>query len=233
MTKLSSVEISLLEIKFDKPRGDSGVRQVDIIVADITDSDGASGLGFSYVIGGGAAIPARIASDLADRFLSDTTFEHPEVHWRGIKASFNRTGGGPNLIALDALDVGLWDLHANRAGRSLSVAMGGDGGSVPIYGRGGFSPAMGPAEAAEIAMAHREAGFRDYRRTPLSTRPLRSFSRTDDSGALDRGFPAARRGLRRLARDDCEWRDVGARNDRARPAPDRCGAQIAGLNARL
>ncbi len=160
MTKLSSVEISLLEIKFDKPRGGSGVRQVDIIVADITDSDGASGLGFSYVIGGGAAIPARIASDLAERFLDDTEFEHPEVHWRGIEASFNRTGGGPNLIALAALDVGLWDLHANRAGKSLSVAMGGDGGPVPIYGSGGFSPAMGPAEAADIAVAHRDAGFR-------------------------------------------------------------------------
>lgn len=159
MTKLSSVEISLLEIKFDKPRGGSGVRQVDIIVADITDSDGATGLGFSYVIGGGAAIPARIATDLSERFLNGATLEHPEVHWRAIEASFNRTGDGPNLIALAALDVGLWDLHANRAGTSLSEAMGGDGGPVPIYGSGGFSPAMGPAEAADIAIAHREAGF--------------------------------------------------------------------------
>lgn len=160
MTKLSNIEISLLEIRFDKPRGGSGVRQVDIIVADITDSDGACGLGFSYVIGGGAAIPAKIAGNLAERFLSDASFVHPEAHWREIEASFNRTGGGPNLIALAALDVGLWDLHANRAGTSLGVAMGGDGGAVPVYGSGGFSPAMGPAEAADIAVAHREAGFR-------------------------------------------------------------------------
>ena len=85
---------------------------------------------------------------------------HPEAHWKTIHASFNRTGGGPNLIALAALDVGLWDLYANRAGTSLSVAMGGDGGPVPIYGSGDFSPAMSPAEAAEIAVAHRETGFR-------------------------------------------------------------------------
>jgi len=160
MTKISSVDISLLEIKFDQPRGGSGVRQVDIIVADIRDEDGATGLGFSYVIGGGGAISAMIADQLAGRFLTGSSLDHPEAHWRAIEASFNRTGGGPNLIALAALDVGLWDLHAKRTGLTLSSAMGGNAGAVPIYGSGGFAPAMGPEEAAEIAVAHRESGFR-------------------------------------------------------------------------
>ncbi len=160
MTKITDCDISLLEIKFDKPRGGSGVRQVDIIVADITDSDGATGLGFSYVIGGGGAISATIAGQLAERFLNGSPLAHPEAHWRTIEASFNRTGGGPNLIALAALDVGLWDLHAKRADVTLSAAMGGNAGPVPIYGSGGFSPAMGPAEAADIAIKHRDAGFR-------------------------------------------------------------------------
>jgi len=159
MTKISDIDVSLLEIKFDTPRGGSGVRQVDIIVADIRDEDGATGLGFSYVIGGGGAISATIAGQLAERFLTGSTLEHPETHWRAIEASFNRTGGGPNLIALAALDVGLWDLHAKRANATLSAAMGGNGGPVPIYGSGGFSPAMGPQEAAEIALAHRDSGF--------------------------------------------------------------------------
>ncbi|MEP4380882.1 MAG: mandelate racemase/muconate lactonizing enzyme family protein [Alphaproteobacteria bacterium] len=159
MTRISDIDISLLEIKFDAPRGGSGVRQVDIIVADIRDADGATGLGFSYVIGGGGAIPATIAGQLAERFLTGSSLEHPEAHWRTIEASFNRTGGGPNLIALAALDVGLWDLHAKRADVALSAAMGGNGGPVPVYGSGGFSPAMDPQEAAEIAMAHRETGF--------------------------------------------------------------------------
>ena len=160
MTMISDIDISLLEIKFDKPRGGSGVRQVDIIVADIRDADGATGLGFSYVIGGGGAISATVAGELAERFLAGSTLQHPEAHWRAIEASFNRTGGGPNLIALSALDVGLWDLHAKRMNATLSTAMGGNGGPVPIYGSGGFSPGMGPQEAAEIAVAHRESGFR-------------------------------------------------------------------------
>lgn len=160
MSTISNVDISLLEIKFDTPRGGSGVRQVDIIVADIRDEDGMTGLGFSYVIGGGGAIAATIASQLAERYLSAKPLEHPEVHWRAIEASFNRTGGGPNLIALSALDVALWDLHAKRANVSLSAAMGGNSGPVSIYGSGSFSPAMRPEEAAEIAIAHREKGFR-------------------------------------------------------------------------
>lgn len=160
MTKIDSVEISLLEIKFDKPRGGSGVRQVDLIVADIHDADGAGGLGFSYVIGGGGGISAMIARNLADRFLADQELMHPEAHWRQIHASFNRTGGGPNLVALAALDVGLWDLTARRASTTLSRSMGGDGNRVPVYGSGDFSPAMDPQEVAEIAIRHRETGFR-------------------------------------------------------------------------
>ncbi len=160
MTSISKVDISLLAIKFDTPRGGSGVRQIDIIVSEITDEDGATGLGFSYVIGGGAAIPAAIAENLANRFLDGTPLGHPEAHWKTIHASFNRTGGGPNLIALAALDIGLWDLHAKRANNSLSVAMGGTGEPVPVYGSGDFSPAMEPVQAADIAVAHRESGFR-------------------------------------------------------------------------
>ena len=160
MTKLDKADISLLEIKFDTPRGGSGVRQVDLIVTDITDADGASGLGFSYVIGGGGGTIAQIAQNLAARFVDGADLAHPAAHWQTIEASFNRTGGGPNLVALAALDVALWDLHAKRAGVPLSHALGGDGGSVPVYGSGDFSPAMDGKQAADIAEKHRETGFR-------------------------------------------------------------------------
>lgn len=160
MTKIADIDISLLEIKFDKPRGGSGVRQVDLIAADIRDDDGRTGLGFSYVIGGGGGIVATIADQLAQRFLADAVLSHPETHWAEIETSFNRTGGGPNLVALAALDVAMWDLHARRSDETLSLAMGGNGDAVPIYGSGGFSPAMKPEEAAETAVALRDAGFR-------------------------------------------------------------------------
>jgi len=160
VTKITDIEISLLEIKFDKPRGGSGVHQVDLIAADIRDDDGGTGLGFSYVIGGGGGIVATIADQFARRFLDGAEAVHPETHWTEIEASFNRTGGGPNLLALAALDVALWDLHARRTDVTLSCAMGGNGGAVPVYGSGGFSPAMGPEEASDTALALLAAGFR-------------------------------------------------------------------------
>ena len=160
MAGIVDVSVSLLKIKFDKPRGGSGVRQVDLIVAEIRDSEGVEGLGFSYVIGGGGELIAKTAENLATRFLIDHPLIHPQAHWQAIEASFNRTGGGPNLVALAALDLAVWDLYAHRLGVPLSQALGGDGGAIPVYGSASFSPSASPQEAADIARAHRDRGFR-------------------------------------------------------------------------
>ncbi len=68
-------DASLLRYTLDTPVGGSGVSAVDIVLVDLEDSDGASGLGFSYVIGGHGG-------DVV------------------LAASFNRAGFGPNLVAL-------------------------------------------------------------------------------------------------------------------------------------
>jgi L-alanine-DL-glutamate epimerase-like enolase superfamily enzyme len=48
------------------------------------------------------------------------TPQHPQVFWRKIFASFNHTGLGPNLIALAAIDVALWDHYAKQRNDGLS-----------------------------------------------------------------------------------------------------------------
>jgi L-alanine-DL-glutamate epimerase-like enolase superfamily enzyme len=153
-------EISHIEIRFEKPLGGSGVRGVDLVVADLTDSDGAEGLGFTYVIGGNGGLTARAAAEHAERFIRDQPLRHPVAAWREIVKSFNRTGDGPNMVALAALDVALWDLTAKRQGVPLGVAMGGADRATPVYGSGGFSPGMDPAAAAEMAQQHLAQGFR-------------------------------------------------------------------------
>ncbi|MDW8398831.1 MAG: hypothetical protein RMK90_09735, partial [Acetobacteraceae bacterium] len=97
-----------LRIRFDRPVGGSGVAMVDVIAATLTDADGAEGLGFSYVIGGGGEAAAAIAASLAERFLAGRPVPAPRIAWRRMAASFNRSGPGPNLVALAALDVALW-----------------------------------------------------------------------------------------------------------------------------
>lgn len=157
---IARADIRHLRIRFDKPVGGSGVAMVDVIAATLTDADGAEGLGFSYVIGGGGEAPARIASSLAERFLVGKPAAAPRIAWRRMAASFNRSGPGPNLVALAALDVALWDLSAKRACVPLAVALGGEPRAVPVYASGGFRPGEAPGAAAEAAVRATQRGYR-------------------------------------------------------------------------
>jgi L-alanine-DL-glutamate epimerase-like enolase superfamily enzyme len=159
MTQIISTNIQLIEKKFSKPIGGSGVTGVDIIVATLRDADGVAGLGFSYVIGGGGGVIAQLAQEQAGRFLQGSPLQAPPEHWKQIKKSFNRTGDGPNLLALAALDVALWDLTAQRRGEPLVRTLGGDILPVPVYASGGFSPKAMPQEIAELAVKYVDEGY--------------------------------------------------------------------------
>lgn len=161
MAKISSVKVRLVELRFDTPRGGSRVTGVDIVTADIVDSDGATGFGFTYVIGGGAGgLIAGIAQNLADRFLVGKPVADPAAHWAEIDKSFNRTGGGSNTVALAALDVANWDLKARREGVPLVRALGGEAGAVPVYASGGFSPNGEIGATVDLAQHHAAMGFK-------------------------------------------------------------------------
>jgi L-alanine-DL-glutamate epimerase-like enolase superfamily enzyme len=80
--------------------------------------------------------------------------------WRHIASSFGRSGLGANLVALAAIDVAMWDLHARRLEVPLGVAMGGELRSVDVYGSSGFTASQSPSEAAETATGHLARGLR-------------------------------------------------------------------------
>ena len=149
----------LIQYKLPQAVGGSGVAAVDVIVVEITDADGAGGLGFSYVLGGNGGVVFKAAQEQVARFVDGQVLPPPPALWRKIAASFNRTGYGPNLIALGAIDVAAWDLAARRLKLPLGVAMGGELRAVPVYGSGGFNTVQPPQKAA-IAAAH----FLDARR---------------------------------------------------------------------
>jgi L-alanine-DL-glutamate epimerase-like enolase superfamily enzyme len=83
----------------------------------------------------------------------------PAALWRRIVAGFNRTGLGPNLVALAAIDVAAWDLESRRRNLPLGKAMGGVPRAVPVYASGGFTATQTPAEAADAAVVHAKRGF--------------------------------------------------------------------------
>jgi len=160
MSRIAACAVDLITYRLDRPMGGSGVSEVDLLTAVLTDDGGATGFGFSYVIAGGGAPLAPLCRSLADRFLVGEPVPAPQPAWRAMAKSFNRTGSGWNMLALAALDVALWDLTAKRAGRPLGVAMGGAPRAVPVYASGPFQPGMAPAAAADAALAATEAGFR-------------------------------------------------------------------------
>jgi L-alanine-DL-glutamate epimerase-like enolase superfamily enzyme len=159
MGKIERAQASVVEYKLDQAVGGSGVAAVDLIVVELTDSDGATGLGFSYVLGGGGDLALRAAEAQLARFVRSQTLAPPRAQWKKIAQSFNRTGLGPNLIGLAAVDVACWDLHARRMNVPLGVAMGGQIRATPVYGSGGFNVVQSASEAASVAEAQAQRGL--------------------------------------------------------------------------
>lgn len=150
----------LLRFDLDRPVGGSGVNRVDVVLLDLEDSEGCGGLGFSYVLGGDGDLSARAAEQLLETFVVGQALVPPRVLWKRIIKSFNRSGLGPNAIALAAIDSACWDLEAKRRNVPLGVAMGGQSRPVPVYASGDYSAGQSPGEAAEATSAHISRGFR-------------------------------------------------------------------------
>jgi len=135
------------------------VSTVDVILVDLIDSDAVTGLGFSYVIGGGGGTVLAAARELLEQHVLRRPSLQPQALWRKVASGLNRSGLGPNLLALAAIDVAMWDLESRRRSVPLGVAMGGAPRPVAVYGSGGFTASQSPAEAAEAAAAQASRGL--------------------------------------------------------------------------
>lgn len=154
----TSATAELWKFPLGKPTGGSGITDVDVIVVEITSDDGETGTGFSYVLGGGGRAVTTMAADMLDRFVAGEDRIPPQALWRRLAGSLNRLGRGTGYVAIAAIDVAIWDLHAKLQGVPLGVAMGGAARTMPVYGSGGFGPTQDPDAAAEQAVKYAERG---------------------------------------------------------------------------
>jgi L-alanine-DL-glutamate epimerase-like enolase superfamily enzyme len=146
------------EFPLSGPTGGSGITAVDVIVVDIEDSDGVTGTGFSYVLGGGGQVVTLAARDMIDRFVSGQDLIPPQALWRRLTGSLNRLGRGVGYLAIAAIDVAIWDLYSKRQGLPLYAALGGTPRSLPVYGSGGFGPSQDPEAAVVRSLEYAEMG---------------------------------------------------------------------------
>ena len=159
MSVIRRAEARPIKFELKNAVGGSGVAAVDVIIVELEDSDGATGLGFSYVLGGGGNLALRAAQAQVDTFIVNQKPLAPRALWTKVVRSFNRTGLGVNLIGLAAIDTAYWDLHAKRQGLPLAVAMGGEPRDVAVYGSGEFNAQQTPEQAAQIAIRQAARGF--------------------------------------------------------------------------
>jgi L-alanine-DL-glutamate epimerase-like enolase superfamily enzyme len=159
MHRIVSAKAEILELRLDKPVGGSGVAQVDVVIVDISDEEGTTGLGFTYALGGGGSVALECARTQLDKIVCGQQLAHPSALWGTVASTFNRTGYGPNLIALAAIDLAAWDLYSKRLKVPLASALGGVPRPIRLYGSGGFTATQTAIEAAHVADGYVERGF--------------------------------------------------------------------------
>ncbi|WP_345763233.1 mandelate racemase/muconate lactonizing enzyme family protein [Diaminobutyricibacter sp. McL0608] len=124
----------LVLIPLTRPWGPevTDIRVIEVVVVDDT---GARGHGFSWTPTiGGSAVQALIDADLGP-FARGRPAE--PSWWNAAWEHLHEAGGaGVTTIALAGLDLALWDLVAQRAGRGLAETLGRRHPSLPTYGSG-------------------------------------------------------------------------------------------------
>ena len=132
----------------------------EVVTARVTDSDGATGIGYTFTCGvNGGAI-----ADILGREMPPLVFGRDagliEKLWEDVWWAFHYGGrGGPTVLALSAFDMALWDLKAKRAGVPLWRLLGGYDPRVPCYA-GGIDIDLTPEELVAQTHENFAAGHR-------------------------------------------------------------------------
>jgi L-alanine-DL-glutamate epimerase-like enolase superfamily enzyme len=136
MAIIEHVEILMVDL-IPKVRRTDAIQSFDsqeTPMVKITDSDGQTGVGYSYTIGqGGPAIMSLLKETLVP-LLMGRDGEEIESIWRDLLFSTHATSvGAITSLSLAAIDTALWDLRCRRAGLPLYKMLGGAKDNVPCY----------------------------------------------------------------------------------------------------
>src|SRR4029079_4303637 len=119
----------------------------DYILVTVTDSDGATGTGYTYAGTSAGSWVARAVSELlAPHAVGQPARGIGELYAR-LAQEFLLVGRRGGIIrALSALDIALWDLLGQTTGKPLRNLLGSARSSVPAAASGGSYPPGGPPQ---------------------------------------------------------------------------------------
>jgi L-alanine-DL-glutamate epimerase-like enolase superfamily enzyme len=162
MARIEKIEAMLVDLVPKVRRSDaiqSFVSQETPIIR-ITDSDGATGTGYSYTIGtGGASVMKLIERTFGPALLGRDAAEVERI-WRDLMfLTHATTVGAITAIAQAAIDTALWDLRCRRANLPLHIMAGGAQPSVPLYTTEGGWLHLSPEALVDDAMRAKDSGF--------------------------------------------------------------------------
>ena len=162
MARIERIELRMVDLRPKVERTDaiqSFVSQETPIVV-ITDSDGATGTGYSYTIGtGGSSVMRLLADHLAPRLIGRDA-DQIEAIWHMLEfATHATTIGAISAIALAAIDTALWDLRTRKQGLPLWKLAGGAKDRCPLYTTEGGWLHIETAALVDDALEAKAKGF--------------------------------------------------------------------------
>jgi L-alanine-DL-glutamate epimerase-like enolase superfamily enzyme len=134
---LERVAVSAYTVPTDEPESDGTLEwdSTTIVLVEV-EGGGERGLGYTYgAVATGKLVEEKLADVVIGRDLGD-------VHgaWVAMGRALRNIGRpGLGSMAIAAVDIALWDLHARLLDRPLSTVLGAVRDEVPIYGSGGFT----------------------------------------------------------------------------------------------
>jgi len=113
------------------------IRDFQLITVRLRDADGMEGLGYTYTVGqGGIAVRWLVEADLTPMLLGAKADSIEEL-WSRMWRHLHYVGrGGLASFAISAVDIALWDLHAQRHAKPLWRMLGGTSNQVAVYAGG-------------------------------------------------------------------------------------------------
>ncbi|CCN49256.1 putative L-alanine-DL-glutamate epimerase and related enzyme of enolase superfamily [Vibrio nigripulchritudo MADA3029] len=126
----------------------------------ITDSDGVTGVGYTYTIGtGGSSVVALLHDHLLPQLIGKDP-DCIEQIWRDLYFHSHATSvGAITSLALAAIDTALWDRKSIKAQLPLWKVAGGAKPEIPLYTTEGGWLHLTPEQLAEDAIEVQKQGF--------------------------------------------------------------------------